>query len=379
MIGRQHGTIQFLPTIYKYQASVLGYDGPLYDAAIFDNSPSKELRIILSTLKDKILVDELRIEYLKLFFASVMYVLQEQTFVDWVFKTSFVKSMHNVGNLKQKVNYNSDNLEYFEQYINEVKPYRTKVREYVSNYGSLDNTQTAVTDFDLLPVISETLKVSPLTVYVENNGQIQSNYDELFTYPWKYWTDNIGFEITNLLVIAVGRDYVTPPVVEITGPQIPGGTPAEAKAYITKGQILRIDLINPGSGWINVPTVTLKGGLLPTGRPARVIAQIGNSPIRTNIIKMKFDRLSKAYELDAVTQIETFNANGVRTSWNLRWSPDLRKENVYVSIDGIEQLKDSYTISEVELGRATAIARGYTTYTGRINLKLLLLEAVLLL
>ena len=46
-------------------------------------------------------------------------------FVSWkrffAFKTSFVKAKHNVGDLKQKVTYQNDNLSSFEDYIKDDK------------------------------------------------------------------------------------------------------------------------------------------------------------------------------------------------------------------------------------------------------------------
>ena len=50
-------------------------------------------------------------------------------FVDWAFKTSFVKATHNVGELTQKTVYKNDNLSNYQDYINEVKPYRTKISQ----------------------------------------------------------------------------------------------------------------------------------------------------------------------------------------------------------------------------------------------------------
>ena len=368
VIGRQNGTIQFSDKLYNFADTTLGYDGPLFDSDVFDNSPTTEIRIILNTLRDNILVDELRIEYLKLFFSSVRYAMYEQTFLDWAFKTSFVKSMHNVGELQQKVTYNSDNLEFFEEYIKEVKPYRTTIREYVSNYAKLENSETAVTDFDLLPVIDEALNVTPLTVSVTNTGQISTSYDEINTYPWKFWKDNLGFEITSLQVIANGRGYVTRPVVEIIGPQLPGGIPAEAKAYIANGSVYRVDLTNPGSGYITTPRVRIVGGVnLATGRAASVVAQLGNGVIRSSRMKIKFDRISKTYEITNLTQIETFIGTGTRTQFGLRWSPDINIGNSYVTVNSIELLRDQYSLAEVELGRGTATQLGYTSYSGLIT------------
>ena len=69
--------------------------------------------------------------------------------MDWLFKTSFIKAQHNVGELRQDITYNNDNLPSYQQYAEEVKPYKTKIREFISNYEKIDTTGTTVTDFDL--------------------------------------------------------------------------------------------------------------------------------------------------------------------------------------------------------------------------------------
>jgi hypothetical protein len=347
IVGREKGTIQFLDSLYK---PTKGYDIFLLDSEGYDSYPTEELRIILRTVKDNLLRDELKVEYLKLFFSAVRHALYEQTFVDWAMKTSFVKAMHNTGDLSQKVTYNSDNLEFFEEYIKEVKPYRTKIREYVSNYSKIDPTRTAITDFDLLPVINEFYKVNPLTVTLNEDAEIITEYSEINEDPWKFWKDNLGFEITSIKIVDQGEGYAFRPVVRINGIQLPGGTPARAKAYITKGKVNRIELVNPGSKWIKAPIITIDGSLVEGGRPARAVAIIGNSPIRTNYIKMKFDRISKVYQVTNLEETEIFTGateivvSGSRTQFPLRWSPDISLDKYSVEIDDVDILKNEYKI-----------------------------------
>lgn len=358
-IGRQQGTIQFLPSLYDFNK---GYDNSLLDTFLYDNYPVEEIRLILKALRDKILVDNLRVEYLKLFFATVRYVMQEQTLVDWAFKTSFVKSQHNVGLLKQKVNYNNDNLEYFENYIKEVKPYRTKVREYVSNYSSVDNSQTTVTDFDLLPVIDDEFKVSPLNVYIDEDNQIQANFQEIQEYPWKHWKDNLGFTIKEIKIVDQGNGYVTRPIVNITGKQLPGGTPAVAKAYIALGKINRIELVDPGSKWVSAPTIEIKGGLSEQGSTAKATAIIGDSVVRSSHVKIKFDRISKVFEILDLSETEMFTGSGSRNQFKLKWSPDISIGNSRILVDGVEMLVDDY-----QLSTSIDTSKGYTRHSGTIT------------
>ena len=72
-------------------------------------SPTTELRIILEAIRDDLFVDELLVEFNKAFFAGIRYVFAEQTYVDWVFKTSFIKAKHNVGQLREDITFNNDN------------------------------------------------------------------------------------------------------------------------------------------------------------------------------------------------------------------------------------------------------------------------------
>lgn len=215
VIGRQNGTIKFLDTLYNFKSQSLGFDGPLFDSEQYDAVPTTELSIILDAIKNKILIDNLKVEYLKLFFSSVRYAMSEQPFVDWIMKTSFVKATHHAGNLKQKINYNSDNLQDFESYVAEVKPFRTKVREYISSYDRIENAGMSVTDFDLPPVIDEDFAINPLKVLLDENYSIGSSYSQLLEYPWKHWYDNASYSIDYLELVDGGAGYIDPPQVKI--------------------------------------------------------------------------------------------------------------------------------------------------------------------
>lgn len=357
VVGRQNGTIQISDKFYNYSGNNLGYDGPLYDADTYDNSGALELRVILNALKDKILIDDLKSIYLRLFFAALKYVLHEQTFVDWAFKTSFVKATHNVGDLEQKVTYNNDNLIDYENYISEVKPYRTKVREYLSSYSSLDNSQSMITDFDLPPVIRGNT-IEPLYATVSNNS-ITSADAEISQYPWKHWLDAVGFKVHEIVLVDGGSGYINKPVVNIIGEST---TPATARAYVSNGRVTKIEILTNGSGYFSAPIVELSGGLSVDGTPASAVAIIKNDQIRSNLLKIKFDRISKSYFITDLNSTETFSGTGSQRQFQLKWSPDTNIGNTVITINGQEALKDTYTISTKK-----TTTRGYTAYSGLLT------------
>ena len=357
VIGRENGTIQISSSIYEFTDNLYGFDGSLYDSNIFDNSAAVELRIILNTLKDKILVDDLRQSYLNLFFASVRYAYSEQNYIDWIFKTSFVKAQHSVGELKQKVTYNNDNLSNFEDYINEVKPYRTKIREYVSAYDKLENSSVSTTDFDLPPTY-ENGTILPITASLID-GNISSDNNKVTQYPWKHWYDNVGYSVDSISLVSGGSNYVAEPVVRFISNT---GTGATARAFITNGKVNRIVLLSKGSGYLTAPTVILDGGLAANGVAGKVVAIIGSGLVRANKLGIKFDRITQKYFITQLEQTETFVGTGSRLQFPLTWAPDVRIGKSTVLVKGVEVLRSSYKLSIIK-----STSRGYTSYSGSIT------------
>jgi len=365
VVGIEKGTIQFNSSLYYFVGSSVGFDGALFDGNIFDNSASTELRLILNAIKTNILIDDLQDQYLKLFFTSVRYALSEQTYVDWIFKTSFVKAQHNVGALTQSVTYRNDNLTNFEDYISEVKPYRTQVREYVSAYSNLDTNKSMVSDFDLPPVY-EGNKIIELDVRIVND-KFTSTSSKINEYPWKNWLDNVGFVVTSIELVDQGSGYQSEPIVKIDSNS---GSDATARAFIANGKVNRIVLLTRGSKYLSAPTITLSGGLSNSGVAARAIAIIGtssdpvlgNNVIRSSLIKMKFDRTTQSYFISQLQEVEEFIGTGSRKQFNLSWSPDTRVGVSSVTVDGVSVLGSSYTLSSVK-----STSKGFTTYVGSIK------------
>ena len=372
VVGRQNGTIQFLSNIYTFVNSAVGFDNQLFDASLYDNFAAAELRIIITAIRDKILVDNLRVEYLKLFFSSLRYVLHEQVFIDWAFKTSFVKATHNVGELQEKVTYNNDNLSNFEDYINEVKPYRTKIREYVSSYNKTEYARQSTTDFDLIPLVTDNLTVIPMSVTVNAAGTIDALSNNILEYPWKHWHDHVGFTIQSIEIFDGGTGYINQPVVKIEGGF---GTGASAKAYISNGKVNRIDLISGGTKYLNAPTITLDGGLSEGGTAATVVAIIESEVVRANKIAIKFDRITRDYYISENTETETFIGTGSRVQFALKWSPRIEigsaSINLYplgidpdaVNVTGVDILRGEYILTTKK-----STSKGYTSYSGLLTL-----------
>ena len=343
-IGRQNGTVQFSNSLYNFSQSTVGFNSTSYDVTVYDNQPITETRIILETLRDNIFVDELEVEYNKLFFSSLRYVFSEQSFVDWAFKTSFVKAQHNVGELNQRVVYKNDNLSNYQDYINEVKPYKTKVREYISAYESIDNSRVNVTDFDLPATYDPVSKKIVVSYAKVINDQI-TNSDITNTYPNKHWLDNVGFKVTTIKISNVGSGYLGTPTITITGG---GGTGATAKAFVSNGRLTHIQIVNSGSGYLSAPTVNISGSLSTTGVAGQAVAILGDSLIKSTHIRVKFDRTTGTLLITNLTRTETFVGTGNQLTYSLKWPINLKSSKVKVIVNQRPALFSEYVYSNEE-------------------------------
>jgi hypothetical protein len=358
-VGRQNGTIQLSNALYDFVNSTVGYNNAGFDMNLYDSQPVTETRIILETLRDHIFVDELEVEYNELFFASLRYVFSEQLFVDWAFKSSFVKAQHNVGELSQKVVFRNDNLENYQDYIDEAKPYKTKVREYVSAYESLDTSQTSVSDFDL-PATYDAQKDSIVTSVAQiiNDQIINSNLTS--TYPNKHWLDNVGFKITSIEIAEPGTGYLGVPIVTFVGG---GGTGAKAEAFVSNGKVTKIKMISKGSNYLSAPTVVIQGTQSSQGIPAKAVAILGDSLVKSAHIRVKFDRTTGALLITNLTRTETFTGSGSKFKFDLKWPINLKSNKIKVIVNQRTALFSDYVYNnQKDSSKSYVNSKGYVQF-----------------
>jgi hypothetical protein len=333
LVGRQRGTVELSQSLYDTTIFGIGFDNTQsFDNALYDIENSKELRNILIAIKENIFIGEYAVEWNKLFFTCIRYVFDEQQYVDWAFKTSFLNATHNVGSFEQKLNYKNDNLENYQDYINEVKPYRTTVREYVSRYNTVEPVGSAVTDFDLPATYSE---VDGSVVPVKLGS---SQLDE---YPWKWWADNNGYSIVDIQLYDSGEQYTQIPKVLIEG----NGTGATAQAYVSNGRVSGIQVLTPGAGYTQTPTVTLVGGNPAGVNSAKAVAILGDSKARMFDLSVKFDRINKDGLYQSFNQEQTFIATGFTSVFDLNYPPTRDKSKISLFKNNQVILNNEYSIS----------------------------------
>jgi hypothetical protein len=283
LLAVENGSLKLSDEVWDSVQNDIGFDNQGFEGAPFDRDRAHELRNILVGLKEDIFVDDLIENYNGLLFTAVHYILSEQQNVDWIFKTSFVNVLHKIKELGQFPNYIKDNHTYYEDYINEVKPYRTKLREYRIGYTGLDLAPTAVSDFDLPGYYDFDLKR-----FRSPSGEYPTKDGVLYTQPeYVDWAKNFTCGIDSVNIADGGQAYSDAPQVKIVA-NGDGGTGATAEAIILEGKVTSINVTNPGVGYRNTPYVIINGN----GTGARGYAILSNNKIRAVKTVLKFDRVS---------------------------------------------------------------------------------------
>lgn len=226
----------------KYSILRMGDDGKLHTVSLQDGTirlndrlleDTEEaryaIRVIFNTLLTNIFVESLDYKFNEMFFYLVNYILTEQKQVDWIFKTSFISVVHKIARLQQLPNYVKDSQAYYEGYINEVKPYRTSIREYLLNYSGEDTYYHDATDFDVPSTYD-----NDTSRYISPDIRIPYEKEYLMnTEEYRNWRENYSYSINEVLVSRTDSGDNT----LITALQLFYDTPVETYAGETVTQL----------------------------------------------------------------------------------------------------------------------------------------------
>jgi hypothetical protein len=289
-VALEDGTIEFSSVLWNYAEGRFGFDSEVFDATYFDAEPVIETRKIIEAINQEIMVGELELERNRLLILMFNFILSEQQAPEWLSKTSLIDVDHIIRELRPFQIYRQDNQDFVLNYIQEVKPYHTQIREFNLRYQGSDQYLGSVTDFDL-PAYYDTaqnLFVSPI---LDNTGQLSttssvpSTSEVWRTFPWSQWYQNYKLEIASVSVLSGGTGYTVPPQIIVTGEC---DRPAVMRAFISvQGQVSSIQVLDPGAGYTTTALIEFNGG---NGTGAKAIAVMTNDLVRTMTTRIKYDR-----------------------------------------------------------------------------------------
>jgi hypothetical protein len=331
-VGLEDGTIQFREELWNYAVGLFGFDVEVFDAQYFDAEPVTETRKIIQAINEELFIDELAIERNRLLILMFNFILSEQQAPEWLIKTSLIDVEHRIRELVPFQIYRQDNQEFVLDYLQEVKPYHVQVREFNLAYNGQDIYPGMMTDFDVPAYYNTELLipqyVSPILLpYTQSTatgtGTPNANSDtpadaEVWTEtPWDAWYNNYLLSVQDVTVVDGGAGYTVEPEVVVTGTAV---TPAAMTAVISSaGQVVGINIIDPGSGYSTEAIITFVGG---NGVGARAVSVMGNDLVRSIKTTIKYDRYQYSSTIvDWEANVNYDNGTQVRYN-NVVWQAD---------------------------------------------------------
>ena len=283
IVAVEASTVEINASLYAPENGA-GFDTLGWDLGLFDASPQEETRRIVESILTEILIDELAESRNELFFVMIRHIFAEQSYVDWIFKTSFVSVKQEFDGLQQFPVFQRTTQTFLEDYINEIKPYRTKIREFLLDQQIRDTWDGDITDFDV-PAYYD----FDLNRFRQPSGEQPGDQALLDTQPqYDQWNNNHKYYVGSITIIQGGDSYNdgVPPAITISGG---GGSGATAVAVVESGIVTDITVTNPGSGYTSTPTITFATG---AGTAATAYPNLANDTVRKMKLTMKFDRVS---------------------------------------------------------------------------------------
>jgi len=280
LMAQQNATIAFYSNLFDNTAAGFGLDSTSFETTAYGQDANIEFGMIFDIVQNQLLTSEFRGNYKAVMKLMINAILTQLVDTDWIMKSSLVDIYHRVRGLTQIPIYVPQPEGIVTEFLNEVKPFHTQVKQYVAKYDNIDAPEVAtfdLTDFDLPPYYN-----TAANRY--RSPQLGNSIDTTaLTKPvYSYWLKNHGYGINQITVSDAGSGY-TPNNVSV---QIIGdGTGAQATAYVVNGAISKILVDNPGTGY-TYATIKVFG----LGSGATAFAQMGDGKARTFQTVIKYDR-----------------------------------------------------------------------------------------
>lgn len=114
--------------VYKKDTR-LALNGRIFEEQ-WNVADSVELRRIVNNLRNFVLTGSRSVNINLIFFSMLNYVFSEQDDLDWAFKTTYLTIRQLGTPMQQNRNFQPSLVDNVLQYLNEAKPYHTKIRDY---------------------------------------------------------------------------------------------------------------------------------------------------------------------------------------------------------------------------------------------------------
>lgn len=146
LIFREKATIQFNDLIWKNDISLHGWDIAPWDTVTWDKDSKYALAEIFDSFYKVIWTGQYNSYYTDMWFHMAKHCLREQDEVDWLFKSSYINFVFEDTIEKDFNKYFNEQPDELIEYINSVKPFRSKINDAIVKKTAYDNIELTIGD-----------------------------------------------------------------------------------------------------------------------------------------------------------------------------------------------------------------------------------------
>jgi len=159
---KEKATIQFNDLMWNYEKYSYGWDNGSWDYANWDQDPGALINDVLDTLYYDVFTGQYNHMYTEFWFAMMNYIISEQDHVDWIFKSTYIKTYveHDLDHRLRL--YQVQHEQELIDYINSVKPFHTKLRDSVFVRTADENPRISISSENTFDV---TIRLNRLEQY----------------------------------------------------------------------------------------------------------------------------------------------------------------------------------------------------------------------
>lgn len=156
LIWKEKATVQFLDKLWDYVGNTQGWGVGGWNSGTYNFDPASYLGEILDLLRTNIFVGQYAPLYNNVWFTMMHYSLGEQKNHNWAFKTSYVKMALKINIDKQPKKFIKYRDDVLTDFINDIKPYHTKLRDVTLDRNVSDSMSLTIDDIARSSVITDT-------------------------------------------------------------------------------------------------------------------------------------------------------------------------------------------------------------------------------
>lgn len=145
LLYHEKATMQFLDEMWNPNISSRNWDDSLWDISEWDRDTGPYFYKLVDLLYDSVFGNTLKQLYNETWFTMLKYVHTEQDFVRWAVKSSYFKFVLE-NDLSENKKYKKDNIQSILDYINDVKPFSSKMRKFSNRKYSQDSASINISE-----------------------------------------------------------------------------------------------------------------------------------------------------------------------------------------------------------------------------------------